>query len=167
MYHGCKTMSKEIGDDDAIDIIIKSKIRSTFWTSVTLLIFKANLERRTNAQNVGNWTGYLDVILISKSSQSLQLSSLCYELSSCWKFWQVRNLRLLFHLSVCCLPKFRRNLQVCSSDGLSVCLSVCLSRLRLLAGCRSHRLTNHHQNWPRHVTRWGLETHLLCRSKVK
>ena len=48
-------MSKEIGDDDVIDDIIKSKGRSKFWTSVTLLIFK--LERRTNAQNVGNWTG--------------------------------------------------------------------------------------------------------------
>ena len=48
MYHGCKTMSKEIGDDDVIDDIIKSKSMSTFWTAVTLLIFK--LERRTNAQ---------------------------------------------------------------------------------------------------------------------
>ena len=38
-----------------------------------------------------------------------------------WKFWQVRNLRLPFHY----LPKFRRNLQVCSSDGLFVCLFVC------------------------------------------
>ena len=71
-------MFKEIGDDHVIDDIIKSKCRSVFWTAVTLLIFK--LERRTNTQNVGNWTGYLDVILISKSSQSLQLSSL-------WKFW--------------------------------------------------------------------------------
>ena len=33
------TMSKEIGDDDVIDDIIKSKSRSTFWTAVTLLIF--------------------------------------------------------------------------------------------------------------------------------
>ena len=66
MYHGCKTMFKEIGDDDVIDDIIKFKSRSIFWTAVTLLIFK--LERRTNAQNVVNWTGYLDVILISKSS---------------------------------------------------------------------------------------------------
>ena len=78
-------MSKEIGDDDVIDDIIKSKRRWTFGTAVTLLTFK--LERRTDAQNVGNWTGYLDVILISKSSQSLQLSSSCYELSSFWKFW--------------------------------------------------------------------------------
>ena len=50
-------MSKEIGDDDVIDDIIKSKSRSTFWTAVTMLIFK--LERRTNAQDVGiglaNW----------------------------------------------------------------------------------------------------------------
>ena len=95
MHHGCKTMSKEIGDDDVIDDVIKSKSMSTFWTSVTLLIFK--LERWTNAQNVANWTGYLDVILISTSSQSLQLSSLCYEFSSFWKFRQVRNLRLFFH----------------------------------------------------------------------
>ena len=40
-----------------------------------------------------NWIGYLDVILISKFSQSLQLSSF-------WKFWQLHNLRLLFHLPV-------------------------------------------------------------------
>ena len=147
MYHGCETMSKEIGDDDVIDIIIKSKSRSTFWTSVTLLIFKANLERRTNAQNVGNLTGYLDVILISKSSQSLQLSSLCYELSSCWKFWQVRNLRLLFHLFVC--------------------LFVCLSGWTLLAGYRSHQLTNHRETWPKCVSLSLLEIRLLNRSKVK
>ena len=97
MYHGCKTRSKYKGDDDVIDNIIKSKSRSTFWTAITLLIFK--LERRTNAQKEGNWIRYLDIILISKSSQSLQLSSLCYELSSFWKFWQVRNLRLLFHFT--------------------------------------------------------------------
>ena len=35
--------SKEIGDDDIIDDIIKFKSRSTFWTVVTLLIFQ--LER--------------------------------------------------------------------------------------------------------------------------
>ena len=64
MYHGCKTMSKEIADDDVIDDIIKPKSRSTFWTAVTLLIFK--LKRQTNAQNVGNRSGYLDVILILK-----------------------------------------------------------------------------------------------------
>ena len=58
-------MFKEIGDDDVIDDIIKSKSRSIFWTAVTLLISK--LERQTNAQIVGNWTGYLDVILISKT----------------------------------------------------------------------------------------------------
>ena len=40
MYHGYKTMSKVIGDEDVIDDIIKSKSRSTFWTAVTLLIFK-------------------------------------------------------------------------------------------------------------------------------
>ena len=51
MYHRCKAMSKEIGDNDVIDDIIKSKSRSTFWTAVTLLIFK--LERQTNAQMRG------------------------------------------------------------------------------------------------------------------
>ena len=44
-------MSKEIGDDDAIDDFIKPKSRSTFCTAVTLLIFK--LERPTNAQMWG------------------------------------------------------------------------------------------------------------------
>ena len=57
MYHVCKTMSKEIGDDDVIDDIINPKSRSTFWTAVTLLTFK--LERPTNVQTVGNWTGLL------------------------------------------------------------------------------------------------------------
>ena len=51
--------------------------------------------------------------------------------------------------------------QVCSSDGLSVCLSVrlfvCLSGLRLLAGYRSHHLTNHHQTWPKCVSWSSLE----------
>ena len=102
-------MFKEIGDDDVIDDIIKSKSRSILWTAVTLLIFK--LERRTNAQNVGNWTGYLDVIPISKSSQSFKLSSLCYELSSFGKFWQVRNFRLLFHLYVSCFESKHALLQ--------------------------------------------------------
>ena len=123
IYHRCKTMSKEIGDDDVIDDIIKSKSRSKFWTTVTFLIFK--LERRTKAQHVGNWTGYFHVILISKSSLSLQLSSLSYEWSSFGKFWQVHNLWLPFHYS----PKFRRNLQVCRFVFLSVCLSVSLSVL--------------------------------------
>ena len=147
MYHGCKTMSMEIGDDDVIDGIIKSKSISTIWTASTWLIFK--LERRTQAQNVVNWTGSLGVALISKSSQSLQ-SSLSYEWSSFWKFWQVRNLRLLFHY----LPKFSILASmfvwrfVWSSDCLSVCLSVCLSGM-LLARYRSHRLTNHHQTWPK------------------
>ena len=47
---------------------------------------------------MGNLTGYLGVILIS--NWSLQLSSLSYEWSSFWKFWQVRNLRLPFHANV-------------------------------------------------------------------
>ena len=51
-------------NDDVIDDI-KSKSISKFWTTVTLLIFK--LECRTKAQNMGNWTGYLDDILILKS----------------------------------------------------------------------------------------------------
>ena len=42
--------------------------------------------------------------------------------------------------------------QVCSSDGLSVCLFVCLSGWTLLARCRSHRWTNYHQFWPKCVS---------------
>ena len=61
--------------------------------------------------------------------------------------------------------------QVCSSDALSVCLSVCLFvclfGLTLLAGYRSHRLTNHHQTWPKCLSWTSLETYLLYRSKVK
>ena len=48
-------------------LMTSSSLRiSTFWTAVTWFIFK--LERRTKAQNVVNWTGSLDVVLISKSS---------------------------------------------------------------------------------------------------
>ena len=54
MSHGCKAMPTEIGADDVIDKIIKSKSISTFLTAVTWLIFQ--LERRTKAQNVMNWT---------------------------------------------------------------------------------------------------------------
>ena len=51
MYHGCKTVSMEIGDDDVIDDIINSKSISTIWTAVIWLIFK--LERRTNKPTCG------------------------------------------------------------------------------------------------------------------
>ena len=124
IYHGCKTMSMEMGDYDVIDDIIKSKSISPFWTAVTWLTFK--LERRTKAQNVVNWTGSLDVVLISKSSQSLQLSSLSYQWSYFWK-------------SPIAFSSF--------------CLSVFLSGWRLLVEYRSHRLTNHHQTWLKHVSR--------------
>ena len=115
MSHGCKTMPTEIGDDDVIDNIIKSKSISTFWTAETWLIFQ--LERRTKAQNVVNRIGcctnfniftIITVVIIMllfiinleilASTQSLIAFSL---LAKIYQFWQV-----------------------CSSDGLSVCLSV-------------------------------------------
>ena len=55
MSHACKPMPTETGDDDVIDNIIKSKSISTFWTAVAWLIFQ--LERRTKAHNMVNWTG--------------------------------------------------------------------------------------------------------------
>ena len=61
MYPGRATMPQEISNDDIIDDIIKSKSKSKTWTTVTSLIFK--LERQTKVQNVGNWTGYLDLML--------------------------------------------------------------------------------------------------------
>ena len=93
-----------------------------------------------------------------------------------FQFWQVCSsdglLKILASMFiwwfVCLLlAKIFQFWQVCSSDGLSVCLSVCLSGLRLLAGYRSHRLTNHHQTWTKCVSWSSLETHVLSRSKVK
>ena len=45
---------------------------------------------------------------------------------TCQNFAEIcKYVRLTVCLFVCYLPKFRRNLQVCSSDGLFVCLFVC------------------------------------------
>ena len=61
MYPGHVIKPVEILKYDVIDDVIMSINMSKFWTAVTSLIFK--LERRSKAQNVGQYTGYLDNIL--------------------------------------------------------------------------------------------------------
>ena len=78
--------------------------KSKLWTTIALSKFE--LEKRSKAQNVANWTGYQKF----KFQFHIQIR----------KFWQVRNLRLPFHLSVCYLPKF----SILAS--MFVCLFVCL-----------------------------------------
>ena len=71
------------------------------------------------------------------------------------EFWHVCALRALFHY----LPKFRRNLQVCSFNGLSVCLSV--------TRYRSQFLTNQHQTWSTYGIWSNTGPYTFYRSKVK
>ena len=54
MCHGHKTMFMEIGDDDVIDDIIKSKSISTFWTAVTwLILMPENGEQKLKMWGIG------------------------------------------------------------------------------------------------------------------
>ena len=98
-----------------------------------------------------------------------------------WKFklfdvaliWlQIRNLRprisgiglflslfIRFLTPIYYLPKFRRNLQVCSFNGLSVCLSV--------TRYRSQFLTNQHQTWSTYGIWSNTGPYTFYRSKVK
>ena len=53
--------------------------------------------------------------------------------------------------------------QVCSSDGMCVCLSVCLFGTRY----RSQFLTNHHHTWSTYEVLYKTEPYNLSRSTVK
>ena len=70
--------------DCSIDDVIRSRNKSKLWTAIAMS--KYELEKRSKAHNVGNWTGYQKF----KFQIHIQIS----------KFWQVRNLRLPFHLIV-------------------------------------------------------------------
>ena len=59
MYCGYVTTPVDDRDDDLIHDVTIFKNMSTFWTAVTSLIF--DLELRSKAQNVENWTGYSNV----------------------------------------------------------------------------------------------------------
>ena len=80
MYPGHVIIPVDNWNYDVIDDVIMSKNISKFWTAVTSLIFK--LEDRSKAQNVANWTGYLDNIITSgdtygeKVRMDLKFSSL-------------------------------------------------------------------------------------------
>ena len=63
MYPGHVIISVDNWTDDVIDDVIMSKNISKYWTAVTSLISK--LEGRPKAQNVANWTGYLDNMITS------------------------------------------------------------------------------------------------------
>ena len=108
MYHWIVNTPLQTSVDCFIDDVIGSQNRSKLWTAIALSKFE--LEKRSNAQNVGNWTGYQKF----KFQFHIQIS----------KFWQVRNLRLPFHLFVTCqnyhFGKYVR------WSCLFVCLSVCL-----------------------------------------
>ena len=85
MYHWIVNTPLQTIVDCFIDDVIESQSRSKLWTAIALSKFE--LEKRSKAQNVGNWTGYQKF----KFQFHIQIS----------KFWQVRNLWLPFHLFVC------------------------------------------------------------------
>ena len=68
----------------SVDDVIRSQNKSKLWTTIAMSKFE--LEKRSTAQNVANWTGYQKF----KFQFHIQIS----------KFWQVSNLRLPFHLYV-------------------------------------------------------------------
>ena len=74
---------------------------------------------------------------------------------------------LYVRLTVCYLPKFRRNLQVCSFDGLSVCLFVCLFVCLSVTRYRSQFLTNQHQTWSTYGIWSNTSAYTFYRAKVK
>ena len=84
MYHWIVNTPLQTIVDCFIDDVIGSQNRSKLWTPIALSKFE--LEKRSKAQNVGNWTGYQKF----KFQFHIQIS----------KFWQVRNLWLPFHPSV-------------------------------------------------------------------
>ena len=82
MYHWIVNMRLQAILECFVDDVIRSQNKSKLWTTIALSKFK--LEKRSTAQNVANWTGYQKF----KFQFHIQIS----------KFWQVRNLRLSFHL---------------------------------------------------------------------
>ena len=81
MYHWIVNMRLQAILECFVDDVIRSQNKSKLWTTIALSKFE--LEKRSTAQNVANWTGYQKF----KFQFHIQIS----------KFWQVRNLRLPFH----------------------------------------------------------------------
>ena len=125
MYHGCKIVSMEIGDDDVIVDIINSKSISTIWTAVTWLVFK--LERRTNKPTCDelDWhsrccTNFKIFSIITVVITILQVIMILEILASTQSPIAFSLLAKIFNFG-----KYVR-LTVCQfAIGLSVCLSVC------------------------------------------
>ena len=84
MQHGILNTPLQTIMGCSIDDVIGSHNKSKLWTAIALSTFE--LEKRSKAQNVGNWTGYQKF----KLQFHIQIS----------KFLQVRNLRLPFHCIV-------------------------------------------------------------------
>ena len=127
-----------------------------------MLIFK--LERRQSVQNVGNWTGYLNVILIRKIFSIISVVVIMlrviiileifdkYAISNC-PFITCQNFVERFNgVSVCYLPKFNFGMYV----RLTVCLFACLFVTRYLTS----GLTYHHQHWLTYVSGQQAKGHI-------
>ena len=82
MYHWVVNMRLQAILECFVDDVIRSQNKSKLWTTIALSKFE--LEKRSKAQNVANWTGYQKF----NFQFHIQIS----------KFWQVRNLRLPFHI---------------------------------------------------------------------
>ena len=86
MYHWNVNMRLQAILEYFVDDVIRSQNKSKLWTTIALSKFE--LEKRSTAQNVANWTGYQKF----KFQFHIQIS----------KVWQVSNLRLPFHLLWLC-----------------------------------------------------------------
>ena len=83
MYNWIVNMRLQAILECYVDDVIRSQNKSKLWTTIAMSKFE--LEKRSTAQNVANWTGYQKF----KFQFHIQIS----------KFWQVSNLRLPFHCS--------------------------------------------------------------------
>ena len=99
MYHWIVNMRLQAILECFIDDVIRSQNKSKLWTTIALSKFE--LEKRSTAQNVPNWTGYQKF----KFQFHIQIS----------KFWQVSNLRLPFQ--TVCSSVEKKGRKVCSSSN--------------------------------------------------
>ena len=84
MYYWIVNMRLQAILECYVDDVIRSQNKSKLWTTIALSKFE--LEKRSTAQNVANWTGYQKF----KFQFHIQIN----------KFWQVSNLRLPCHIGL-------------------------------------------------------------------
>ena len=112
MYHWILNMRIYLVMDYITDDVIRATNKSKLWTAIALSIFE--LEKRSKAQNVWNWTGYQKFISVSYTDQQILAStqspiaiSLCY-LSICSTSSEVSGFsgKCILHVGTHCNTSF-------------------------------------------------------------